>query len=284
MEIRQLKYFLAVADQRSFVNAANVLFLSRQAISKAISQLEEEMQVELFMRESNGAFLTPAGVLFYDRVRGVVREFEQIQQEMREYGSRYHQRLRLAFSVGTLPLFEQRLQHFSQTQRNADVDYSEYPHMQCRSLILEHQVDAVVSEQRMDDPTLESAILVRSRMGLLLCAEHPLAELEEIPLPALSDVALAVHSESEWQPGVEIRYTGYDYSRLVRLTEEGRCVLLLPRLLAQRMQKELLWRPVEGAPRWSVYITRQKTPSGGALADTLLDELQRQVLDGLSEE
>ena len=62
------------------------------------------------------------------------------------------------------------------------------------------------------------------------------------------------------------------------------CVLLLPRLLAQRMQKELLWRPVEGAPRWSVYITRQKTPSGGALADTLLDELQRQVLDGLSEE
>ena len=280
MEIRQLKYFLAVADQRSFVNAANVLYLSRQAISKAVSQLEEEMQVELFMRESNGAFLTPAGVLFYDRVRGVVREFEQIQQEMHEYGSRYHQRLRLAFSVGTLPLFERRLQQFGQTQRNAEVEYSEYPHTQCRSLILEHQVDAVVSEQRMDDLTLESAILARSRMGLLLRADHPLAQQDEIPLTALSDITLAAHSESEWQPGVKIQYTGYDYDRLMRLTAEGRCVLLLP----QRTHPELLWRPLDGAPRWSVYVTRQKAPSGGALADTLLDELQRQVLDGRNEE
>ena len=49
MEIRQLKYFLAVADQRSFVNAANVLFISRQAVSKAIAQLETELNVELFM-------------------------------------------------------------------------------------------------------------------------------------------------------------------------------------------------------------------------------------------
>ena len=60
MELRQLKYFLAVADARSFVSAASGLFVSRQAVSKAVGQLEAELGVELFVRDSNGAFLTPA--------------------------------------------------------------------------------------------------------------------------------------------------------------------------------------------------------------------------------
>ena len=42
MELRQLKYFLAVADARSFVAAADTLFISRQAISKSVAQLEQE--------------------------------------------------------------------------------------------------------------------------------------------------------------------------------------------------------------------------------------------------
>ena len=74
MELRQLRYFLAVADSRSFVSAAQALYISRQAISKAIAQLEEELRVRLFMRDSNGAFLTPAGIMFYDRVRPVLLE------------------------------------------------------------------------------------------------------------------------------------------------------------------------------------------------------------------
>ena len=102
MEIRQLKYFLAVAEQKSFVNAANQLFVSRQAISKAIGQLETELNVELFMRNTNGAFLTPAGIMFYDRIRSSVTDFEQIRSDMQEYGARYRQMVRMAFSVGTI--------------------------------------------------------------------------------------------------------------------------------------------------------------------------------------
>ena len=45
MELRQLKYFLAVSDARSFVSAANTLYISRQAISKAVGQLEAELGV-----------------------------------------------------------------------------------------------------------------------------------------------------------------------------------------------------------------------------------------------
>lgn len=58
------------------------------------------------MRDSNGAFLTPAGVMFYDRIRSIVMELDDIEREMRRYGKRYHQHVRLAFSIGTLQLYE----------------------------------------------------------------------------------------------------------------------------------------------------------------------------------
>ena len=89
MELRQLKYFLAVADARSFVSAAEKQFVSRQAISKSVAQLEEELNVELFMRDSSGAFLTPAGIMFYERARAVVMELDNLRDQMQAYGTRY---------------------------------------------------------------------------------------------------------------------------------------------------------------------------------------------------
>ena len=100
MELRQLKYFLAVADARSFVSAADTLFISRQAISKSVAQLEQELNVELFMRDSGGAFLTPAGMMFYERVRSLVMELDSVRSQMQSYGKRYQQRLNIAFSIG----------------------------------------------------------------------------------------------------------------------------------------------------------------------------------------
>ena len=125
MELRQLRYFLSVADTRSFVSAASKLFISRQAISKAISQLESELNVELFMRDSNGAFLTPAGVMFYERVRTLVMELDNLGADMKNYGTRFHQHIRLAFSISVMSLFEPKLLEYKSSQANLDIHYQE---------------------------------------------------------------------------------------------------------------------------------------------------------------
>ena len=273
MEIRQLKYFLAVADQRSFVSAANLLYISRQAISKAVAQLEQELQVELFMRDSNGAFLTPVGVLFYDRVRGAVTEFDAIRQEMLSYGMRYRQRLRLGFSVGTLPPLEERLLAFCERQKNADIDYAEYPQDYCRSLMLERKLDAAIVAQEISDASISSVPLLQSKIGAMLQLYAPLAEKEILTAADLTGQPLAAHTELSLPQGLALSFTGYDYSRLQRLAEQGRCVLLLPALLARGVQEQLIFRPVADMPEWTVYAARQRSSNIGALPDTLLDEL-----------
>lgn len=276
MELRQLKYFLAVADQRSFVSAANVLYISRQAISKAVAQLEQELQVELFMRDSSGAFLTPAGVLFYDRIRGTVTELEQIRKEMLDYGAHYRQRVRLAFAIGTLTLFESTLQRFAAAQKNADIEYEEYPEEQCCRMLLERQADAAVLTQLPELMQLEGSLLARCEVGALMPERSPLAEKPLLPQQALGSCELAAHTEFEWIPDHKnIRYRGYDYYRLMQLAVQGKCVLLLPELLAAAMPAGSCWRQVEGAPQWSVYAVRAKSPGGSSLSNTLLDELQQ---------
>ncbi|MBQ9890222.1 MAG: LysR family transcriptional regulator, partial [Firmicutes bacterium] len=54
MDIKQLKAFMAVANTQSFLNAADQLFISRQAVSKTITKLEEELETRLFVRGQNG--------------------------------------------------------------------------------------------------------------------------------------------------------------------------------------------------------------------------------------
>ena len=144
MELRQLKYFLTVADTRSFVSAAGVLFVSRQAVSKAIGQLEAELGVELFVRDSSGAFLTPAGLMFYDRVRSSVMELEQVRMEMQRFGPRYLQRVRVVLGMGILQMYEKALQGFRIEQENLALEYAEYPDSECFTALREHKADLAV--------------------------------------------------------------------------------------------------------------------------------------------
>lgn len=69
MEYKQLEFFLAVCEQKSFSRAAEVCYVSQQAISKSLANLEQELGVQLFVRNSGGVALTEAGRLFEQQVR-----------------------------------------------------------------------------------------------------------------------------------------------------------------------------------------------------------------------
>lgn len=85
MELRQLRHFLAVMDQRHFGRAASAVNLTQQALSHSISTLERELQVKLFERGPFGAEPTPAGRLFERRARLICAESEFASAEMSAY-------------------------------------------------------------------------------------------------------------------------------------------------------------------------------------------------------
>ena len=284
MELRQLKYFLAVADARSFANAANNLYISRQAVSKAISQLELEIGVELFVRDSGGAFLTPAGVLFYDRVRSNVMELEQARDHMQHYGKRYQQRIRIAFSVGLIQLYEESLLTFSREQSNLALEYWECPEDQCLDLLRERKADMVLCTGKPQAPDLEISPLMRSPYGVLLQNAENLRHTNSLSFEDLSWIPMAGLAGSSNQAlckthRLTLKYTGLDLYRLFSLTQAGQCALLLPKCLVPSQLSGLRWIPLEQVGPWSLYSVCLKSLENNILYRTTMDELQSQVFE-----
>src|SRR5690606_30648804 len=77
VELRQLRYFQAVADAGGFPRAADRLHISQPPLSRQMTALEDELGVRLFDRGPRGVRLTPAGQAFLDGVRGTLRGLDQ---------------------------------------------------------------------------------------------------------------------------------------------------------------------------------------------------------------
>ena len=84
MNVRQLRFFLQIAELGSVTRAATFLHIAQPALSRQIQQLEDELGVTLFQRSDRGVALTDAGALLRDRAVGLVQHFERVRQEVRD--------------------------------------------------------------------------------------------------------------------------------------------------------------------------------------------------------
>jgi len=85
MELRHLKYFLAVADLGNFTRAAEQSFVAQSALSQQVSRLEKELGARLFVRTSHMVELTPAGELLLPHARRIVADAARAQADMRSH-------------------------------------------------------------------------------------------------------------------------------------------------------------------------------------------------------
>lgn len=81
MTIAQIKYFVTVAKCLSFTKAAEQLFVSQPALSRHIKNMEEELNIQLFVRTSNGIRLTPAGSSLYVGMLDLYNNYMEMVQK-----------------------------------------------------------------------------------------------------------------------------------------------------------------------------------------------------------
>jgi LysR family transcriptional regulator, benzoate and cis,cis-muconate-responsive activator of ben and cat genes len=85
MELRHLKYFVAVAEELSFTRAAVGLYISQPALSRQIKNLEDELSVVLFLRHSDGLKLTEAGTIFLEQAKDILARSDVAVQTIKAY-------------------------------------------------------------------------------------------------------------------------------------------------------------------------------------------------------
>lgn len=161
MEIQQLRYFAAVAHYGKVNDAARALFVSRQAVSKALAQLEVELGQPLFIRTHNGIVLNERGHCFLDRVDTLVHEFDTVCKEMKEDNEVC--RLRLCFPFTIQHYFWNVFDHFLiEHTKWIKVDVISCLDAQCHTLFENGMVDMAVSILRFDSGIDEGQLLATS--------------------------------------------------------------------------------------------------------------------------
>ena len=188
MELRHLRYFIAVAEELSFTRAAAALHVAQSAVSAQIRLLEEAVGVSLLKRNSRRVDLTAAGRLFLEGARAALSDLEEVTRQVRRIGRAEVGRLAVGF-VGSqshewLP---QVLRRFRQKYPGVDVTLTETMPSQQLETLLTHQLDVgiigVVDGKA--PPGIQIECIAEERPIVAVPSDHPLAQKEFVRLKEL---------------------------------------------------------------------------------------------------
>ncbi len=117
MDIKQIKYFLAVAESGGFSKAAQLIHIAQPALSAHVARLEAELGVKLFLRNTKGIELTHAGETLIDHARDILRRLQHAQDTVRHAADELHGEVVLGLPttvamVLTLPLLKEVRTHW----------------------------------------------------------------------------------------------------------------------------------------------------------------------------
>jgi DNA-binding transcriptional LysR family regulator len=159
MELRQLKYFVAVAEELHFRRAAERLYVAQPAVSEQIRKLEAELGVRLFDRTNRRVSITEAGAALLDEGRRVLAQADAAQLAARNARERAGARLRIGYLPDSLPSSVPRaLQNLAGAAARVDVSMETGPAVRLIQEVRDGQLDAVVAGL----PAATSGLLVTS--------------------------------------------------------------------------------------------------------------------------
>ncbi|WP_083290352.1 LysR family transcriptional regulator [Oligella sp. HMSC05A10] len=176
MDLKQIRYFVAVAEERSFTAAAERLHITQPPLSRQIQLLEESLGVQLIERDNRPLTLTEAGRLFYEQSLQLLTRVEQLQIATMRVGQSYQRQLSIGFVVSSI---------YSGLPRVIQLFRSEYPEtrLQFVELTTAEQLEALKSGRidigfgrvRMYDSAITRITLREERLALAIPSFSPLA-------------------------------------------------------------------------------------------------------------
>lgn len=177
MDLRQLRYFVAVARERNFTRAAEMLNMAQPPLSRQIQLLEEDLGVELIIRKSRPVKLTEAGRLFYEQALQVLGRIDQMRAATRRVGLNQNSVLSIGFVgstlYGGLPSLLRRLR---QHAPELDVRLLDMISVQQMAALKEGRIDIGFGRLRHNDPNITSTIVREERLVVATPKDTPLAQ------------------------------------------------------------------------------------------------------------
>jgi DNA-binding transcriptional LysR family regulator len=199
-DLRQLRYFVAVAEERNLTRAAGRLHIAQQSLSQQIRTLEAQLGVTLFERSTRGVELTAVGAVLLREARPVLAQAERAVEAVRRAARGEQGELRVGFLSTVANYFMPpvvrafRERHPAVTLHTEDV-----PIAALVAGLRDGTLDAGLSRPPLVDD-LATEVVLREPVAAVLPEGHPLADRAELTLADLADEPWVLTPRASWPP------------------------------------------------------------------------------------
>ena len=193
MEIHQLQYFVMIAEEGSFLRASKRAFISQQALSRSINNLENELGVQLFNRGNAGVDLTDYGVILLNRATHFLALIDATFEEINEVTKDKRQKIRVGMTSGLIDTIDLK-SFFSFQDANPQwtLSFCETSDKDIENGVLKEQLDLGLVSGIGDETLMNYRLVLKTPTCIALHASHWLADREALSLRELnSEVFLA---------------------------------------------------------------------------------------------
>jgi DNA-binding transcriptional LysR family regulator len=202
IELRHLRYFIAVAEELNFRRAAERVHIDQTPLSRAMRDLEERLGVVLFVRAPRTLQLTAAGTKLLDHARKLFVRIDRIQRAVRATDKRYREPLRIGVDDSTAqPKLADCLSRWRAVSTDIPVELTEMRTPELLAALRNEEVDACFSFGLPDDAAIAQQPAWTSRIVAILPLGHELAGREMVSLDELYAFPV-IYVDAAFHPGL----------------------------------------------------------------------------------
>ncbi len=201
MELRHFYSFVAVAEELNFTKAAKRLQIAQPPVTRHIRDLEAELGVQLFERNSSRVFLTDAGRSFLNEARVVLQHVSQAMEAARQTGSGWAGTVRLGIARGLGDAVSRIMNDYLRLAPRVEIDVRDIPSgFQCDALV-DRKIDVGFMRPPINSAQLVSAALFQEQFSVVLRKDSPLAKRKRLEVRDLANQTLLL-IDRKMSPGV----------------------------------------------------------------------------------
>ncbi len=261
MELRHLRYFVAVAEELHFGRAAKRLYIAQPPLSQQIQQLEEELGVSLFKRTNRSVELTNAGQAFLDEAYKILAHVEQAKLLALRTARGELGKLALGFvSSAAFELLPHLLSAYREQHPQIHVSLHEMEKDEQIAALFARQIQVGLLRPPVDSSELYSEIILREPLLLALPAQHPLVSKAQISILDLANETFVLQPR-HWTLGLydhvmnlchlanfspNVKQEAADTYLIIGLVAANMGISLVPASAQSLRSQGVVYRPLEG--------------------------------------
>jgi len=265
MELRHIRYFLAVADAGNFTRAAEKLGIGQPPLSQQIRDLEKEIGVMLFHRVPHGAELTAAGTAFLDEAKAALASAEKAKLAAQRADRGETGKLSLGFTASAAfnAAVSDTIRKFRNRWPDVRLSLTEMNTNALMDKLMRGEIDAAFIRPGLENPReVRLKPLADEPMVIALPARHPLARHKSLPLSALAHEPFVLFPRTAGlslyddivracrDAGFELMVTqeAPQMPSVVNLVAAELGVSIVPAAITQIKLDGVAYRPIDGPP------------------------------------